>query len=97
MITYLNYLQGRDKMISEFKFFHGITKKGIRRLRATWGPDLIERRVDVEGELIRVMSQEIARGIDKEIINTIVRRINGGSNHGIDYLNHWLRVGENRA
>jgi hypothetical protein len=43
------------------------------------------------------MSQEIARGIDEEIINTIVRRINGGSNHGIDYLNHWLRVGENRA
>jgi hypothetical protein len=85
-------------MVSEFKFFHGISKKGARRLRAVWGLDgFIERRVDVEGELIRIMSQEIARGIDEEIINTITRRINGGSNHGIDYLNHWLRVGENRA
>ena len=36
-------------------------------------------------------------GIDEDIIRTITRRINGGSNHGIDYLNHWLRIGDNRA
>ena len=91
-------MQGRDKMVSEFKFFRGLSKRGARRLRAVWGPDgFIERRVDVEEELTRIMSQEISRSIDEEIINTITRRINGGSNHGIDYLNHWLRIGDNVA
>ena len=84
-------------MVREFKFFHGISKKGARRLRAIWGPDLIEGRVDAEAELIRVMSEEISRGIDEEIIERLTRRINGGNNHGIDYLNHWIRIGDNRA
>ncbi len=43
------------------------------------------------------MSEEIARGIDEDVIRTITRRINGGDNHGIDYLNHWLRIGDNIA
>ena len=97
MIKSLNYLQGRDKMVSEFKFFWGISKRETRILRAVWSPDLIEGRVDVAEELTRIMSEEISRSIDEEIINTITRRINGGSNHGIDYLNHWLRIGDNVA
>jgi predicted chitinase len=57
----------------------------------------VDYSIDAEAELTRLMSDEIARGIDEEIINTITRRINGGSNHGIDYLNHWIRIGDNRA
>jgi predicted chitinase len=86
-------------MVSEFKFFHGIIKT---KFTVHWNPEIEQDlnshyAIDAEAELTRIMSEEIARGIDEEIINTITRRINGGSNHGIDYLNHWLRIGENRA
>lgn len=99
----LNYLQGRDKVVREFKFFHGITIESneiqgmVRRLRAHWRPEPIEEVIDAEEELTRIMSEEIARGIDEDILRTITRRINGGDNHGIDYLNHWIRIGDNRA
>jgi predicted chitinase len=53
--------------------------------------------LDVEQELTRTLSRQIADEIDEDIIRTITRRINGGDNHGIDYLNHWLRIGDNRA
>jgi hypothetical protein len=43
------------------------------------------------------MSEEISREIDNNIIEELIRRVNGGSNHGIDYLNHWLRIGDNVA
>ena len=43
------------------------------------------------------MSEEIARGIDEDIIRTITRRINGGGNDNIRYLNHWMDIGDNRA
>lgn len=91
-------MQGRDKMIREFKFFHGITVESneiqgmVRRLRAHWQPEPI----DVDEELTR-MSEEICREIDNDIIRELTRRINGGDNHGIDYLNHWIRIGDNRA
>ena len=75
---------------------------GVRRLRAMWtreaNEDLNQHHgIDAEAELTRIMSEEIARGIDEDVIRTITRRINGGDNHGIDYLNHWLRIGDNRA
>lgn len=86
-------------MISSFKFFHGVVNT---KLRVEWSPELEQdlnfyHGIDAEAELTRIMSEEIARGIDEEIINTITRRINGGNNHGIDYLNHWIRIGDNRA
>jgi hypothetical protein len=92
-------------MVREFKFFSGycdsdfiINMNGDRRLTVAWnGETTIGTTIDAETELTRIMSEEIARGVDEEIINTITRRINGGSNNGIDYLNHWLRIGENRA
>jgi predicted chitinase len=95
-------------MVKEFKFFHGVTLESneiqgmVRRLRAHWRPELVDdlnhyHNIDAEEELTRIMSEEIARGIDEDIIRTITRRINGGDNHGIDYLNHWIRIGENRA
>jgi hypothetical protein len=90
-------------MVKEFKFFHGVTLESneiqgmVRRLRAHWRPEPIEEVIDAEEELTRIMSEEIARGIDEDILRTITRRINGGNNHGIDYLNHWIRIGDNRA
>jgi len=90
-------------MVKEFKFFHGVTLESneiqgmVRRLRAHWRPEPIEEVIDAEEELTRIMSEEIARGIDEDILRTITRRINGGDNHGIDYLNHWIRIGDNRA
>lgn len=75
---------------------------GVRRLRAMWSRENDEdlnqyHRTDAEAELTRIMSEEIARGIDEDTIRTITRIINGGDNHGIDYLNHWLRIGDNIA
>ena len=90
-------------MVREFKFFRGLTIESegiqdiVRRLQARWTPDLNQETIDAEEELTRVMSEEIARGIDEDIVRTITRRINGGDNHGIDYLNHWIRIGDNRA
>ncbi|MEY4572151.1 MAG: hypothetical protein RLZ10_1377 [Bacteroidota bacterium] len=75
---------------------------GVRRLRAVWnreaGEDLVQYHgIDAEAELTRIMSEEIARGIDEDIIRTITRRINGGGNDNIRYLNHWMDIGDNRA
>lgn len=80
MVEFLNYLQDKDKMIREFKFFHGITIQSegiqniVRTLRAQWRPELI----DAEAELARLLSQQIANEVDNEIINELTMRINGG-------------------
>ena len=106
MVEFLNYLQEKDKMIREFKFFHGITIESegirsiIRTLRAQWTPELINdlntvHMNDAETELTRLMSEQIAEEIDNEIINIVTGRINGG-NDNIDYFDRWLNVG-NRA
>ena len=81
----LNYLQGRDKMVREFKFFHGITIESneirgmVRRLRAHWRPEPIEEiymyhGIDATTELTRMLSEEIARSIDEDILRTITQR-----------------------
>ena len=82
MKKFLNYLQERDKMISEFKFFHGPIN---HILTAVWTPEIGEdlnsqHNIDTEDELTRLLSEEISRTIDDEILQTITRRINGGSN-----------------
>ena len=85
MVKYLNYSQGKDKMIREFKFFHGITiqtegiRNIIRTLRAQWSPELVDdlinvHTIDTEAELTRILSEEIAREMDENVI----RIINGG-------------------
>ena len=106
VVEYLNYLQEKDKMIREFKFFHGITIQTegiqgiIRTLRAQWRPELVDdlntiHTIDAEAELTRLMSEQISEEIDNEIINILTRRINGG-NDNIDYFDRWLNIG-NRA
>ena len=77
-----------------FKFFHGYNNK----LTAVWMPETDGRDYyDVTEQLTRHLSNNIAEEIDNNIIQELTRRINGGSNHGIDYLNHWLRIGDNVA
>jgi len=89
MVEYLNYLQEKDKMIREFRFFHGITIQSegiqniVRTLRAQWRPELVEdlntvHTIDAEAELTRLMSEQIVEEIDNEIINILTGRINGG-------------------
>ena len=89
MARYLNYLQEKDKMIREFKFFHGITiqTEGIqgivRTLRAQWRPELVDdlnyyHNIDAEAELTRIMSAQIAREVDENIVRSLTRILNGG-------------------
>ena len=93
MIEFLNYSQGKDKMVKNFKFFHGVIRS---TLTATWSVQEHEHYgIDAEAELTRMMSEEIARGIDEEIINRLTRRINGGDN--LDYFDRWMNIGGNRA
>ncbi len=84
-VKYLNYSQEKDKMIREFKFFHGITiqtegiQNIVRTLRAQWSPELVDdlinvHAIDAEAELTRILSEEIAREMDENVI----RIINGG-------------------
>jgi hypothetical protein len=81
----LNYSQEKDKMIREFKFFHGITiqtegiQNIVRTLRAQWSPELVDdlinvHAIDAEAELTRILSEEITREMDENVI----RIINGG-------------------
>ena len=52
-VEFLNYLQEKDKMIREFKFFHGITIQSegiqniVRTLRAQWRPELVDDLTEV--------------------------------------------------
>ncbi len=89
MVGYLNYLPDKDKMIREFKFFHGITiqtegiQNIVRTLRAQWRPQPLEELNEIMGlniadELTRLMSEQIAEEIDNEIIRTIATNWNGG-------------------
>jgi hypothetical protein len=89
MVKFLNYLQEKDKMIREFKFFHGITiqtegiQNIVRTLRAQWRPQPLEELNEIMGlniadELTRLMSEQIAEEIDNEIIRTIATNWNGG-------------------
>ena len=77
MVEFLNCLQGRDKMIREFKFFHGVKGK----FTVVWTPEHNAEdmfRFNVESELTTLLSEQIAEEIDNNIIEELRRRINGG-------------------
>ena len=114
MVESLNYLLGRDKMIKDFKFFHGHTNghfvigtNNNRELfRVEDGTTTVN--TNTENELIRILSEEMSRVIDDEIIETLTRRINGGGNQGFegpiqrfsdnsDYFNRWMGIGGQTA
>jgi hypothetical protein len=55
-----------------------------RTLRTYWTDEMSQdlnfyHGIDAEAELTRIMSEEISRSVDEEIIQTITRRINGGN------------------
>jgi hypothetical protein len=52
---------------------------------------------DVTEQLTRQLSNNIAEEIDNNIIDTLTRMINGGSNNNGDYLNYWMNMEGNRA
>jgi hypothetical protein len=64
----------------KFTFFVGISKP---TLTAVWTPELENdllsyNNVDAERELTNLLSAEIARTIDEDIIRRLTREINGG-------------------
>jgi len=78
-------------MMQKFKFFEGVIKDtyivdvqpGIRTLRATWQPQDIQElnayhAIDAEAELTRILSEEWANEIDREVMRTLTRNWNGG-------------------
>ena len=84
MVESLNYLRGRDKMVRNFKFFHGhedgnfvLHRNGNRVMTVSWN-DTAAIDADIGNELIRRMSEEIARGVDERIIERLTRNVNGG-------------------
>jgi hypothetical protein len=86
--------------MKNFKFFHGYDNT----LTAVWMPESDGREyygLDVERDLTRLLSNEIAGEIDNNIIEELTRRINSGQNNeiqrNVDYLNHWIGIGGQRA
>lgn len=82
-------------MIRSFKFFHGYTGK----LRTIWNPPFVDVEaytINPEQELTQILSDEIARQVDSDVLDRITRLINGGGNQDEDYLNRWMNIG-NRA
>jgi hypothetical protein len=64
----------------KFTFFKGFSKP---TLTASWSPELSDdlinyNTINAEQELTRMLSAEIARTIDEDIIRTLTRSINGG-------------------
>ena len=78
MKEFSKYLQEKDKMLRDFKFFRGISEKQ-RVFTVQYNNDIV-RNFYEEDELVRLMSQEIANEIDNDIIERLTRRINGGEN-----------------
>lgn len=96
-------------MVRDYKFFHGIIGN---KLTAVWSPqveDFLNDRnsiVDTEEELTRLLSEQISREIDNDVVEELTRRINSGEpspfegpierlNHNYDYFNRWLDIGGN--
>ena len=85
-------------MIREFNFFHGF----VRNLTLVPAPELV---VDnIEDELTNLLSSEIAREIDNNIIEELARIAgNNGemrfitNNVNVNYLEHYINMGGNRA
>lgn len=96
-------------MIRGFKFFHGTIEK---KLTAVWTPQIEgflndhNAIIDTEEELTRLLSEQISREIDNDIVEELTRRINSGEpspfegpierlNDNYDYFNRWLDIGGN--
>ncbi len=56
-------------------------------------------RIDAVDDVVRTLSDRINQEIDNEIIREVTRRVNGGDTiqDNVNYFNHWLSIGNNRA
>ena len=104
MIRRFKFFRGSDPTLwipdaDDIEYYVRNPEQEVRPLRAIWTPQnhMDNNGFDIETELSRLMSENIAREVDNEIIRTLTRRINGGGNDNGDYLNYWLRMGDNRA
>jgi hypothetical protein len=108
MIKRFKFFRGCDPTLwipdaDDIEYYVRNPEQEVRPLRAIWTPQQHEdlhagHGLDIESELTRLMSENIAREIDNNIIEALTRRINGGgNNHDGDYLGYWLRMGNNRA
>lgn len=87
-------------MVRNFKFFRGISNN---QMTVVWSPQIAQdsnltETIDAESELTRIMSEEIARTIDNDILNRITIRINSGAQlndlqERADYLGRWMDIG----
>lgn len=64
-----------------FKFFHGSEVQTV--ITAQWTPELAEdvrsyHNIDVESELTNMLSNEIAREIDSNILTQLMEYVGGG-------------------
>lgn len=92
-------------------------QRGERTLRAQWRPELVDdldffHGIDAEAELTRLMSENITREVDNNMIRRLIDIINvddetdeevirgvntlNGENN-LDYLNRWLDIGNDIA
>jgi hypothetical protein len=77
-----------------FKFFHGVESCGLTGI---WEPEL-NHNLNLYDDITHMLSEEIAREVDMEIIRQVTRRINGGENNNLQYLNHYINMeGGSRA
>ena len=87
---------------NDFKFFHGLVNG---RTTVVWMPETDGRDyygLDVEQELTRLMSREIANEIDSDIIRQLTTMVGDVDQISIrnvnsDYLQRYLDMGENSA
>jgi len=87
---------------NDFKFFHGLVNG---RTTVLWMPETDGRDyygLNIEEQLTRLMSREIANEIDNEIINRLTALMGDVNqisvrNVNADYLQRYLDMGENRA
>jgi hypothetical protein len=78
--------------MKSYKFFHGFD----RQRRVTWIID--EEGYRDENLMENLLVEEIQRVIDDDIISQLTRRVNGGGQDNIQYLNHYINMGGgNRA
>lgn len=78
----------------EFKFFHGINRL---KLTAVWEPEL-NHNLNLYDDITHMLSEEISREVDMEVIRQLTRRTNGGDSDNLQYLNHYINMGGgNRA
>lgn len=77
--------------MKSYKFFHGFD----RQRRVTW---IIDEEGYRDENLIENLAEEFRRVIDDEIVSQVTRRVNGGNQDNLRYLNHYINMGGgNRA